>query len=78
MGPEFRMSEVITKICDGDLPNVWGWVFPGQMVLFICKAEMLESIYVQQNQFHTKAAYSRDNYSVFIPTTILWQDTDDP
>lgn len=47
MGPEFRMSEVITKICDGDLPNVWGWVFPGQMVLFICKAEMLESIYVQ-------------------------------
>lgn len=77
MGPEFRMLETMSKYCDGVVPPIFSWVFPGMCFMSVNSCEFLESIYIQQNQFHSKHESTRISYSTFIPSTIVFQATED-
>lgn len=75
MGPEFRMLETMSKYCDGVVPPVFSWVFPGMCFMTINSCEFLESIYIQQNQFHSKHESIRITYSTFIGSNVAFQAT---
>ena len=71
-GPEFKWTQAISKCCDGAIPPIFGWILPNVIGLSINSVEYLEGIYVQQNQHHTKHHQSKDEFSQFISTTILF------
>lgn len=78
VGPEFRMVEAMSKICDGEIPPFFGWIIPGLLLLSVNSADMLDVIYIQQNKFHSKHHTSRDGFKTFLPSTIVFQASDDP
>jgi len=63
IGIEFKWLQGIRKCCDGEIPPIFGWIFPGFLGLSINSVDYLEGIYVHSNKYHTKHPHSQKGYS---------------
>jgi len=77
---DFPWAKVLMEAFNlNPLPPVTGLIFlGGHIALSINTVDFLEDIYVNQNKYHTKNFLGRSLFSIFVPGSLNFQETDHP